>query len=97
MDVVTITLGDGKERHLKMTMLGMKRFKEAMGVPVSEATKLPPDDVAGAMCWACLVWEEPTLTLDAVLAIIDVRQLNDIMKAITEVTNLPLADSPTSG
>ena len=32
-----------KERHLKMTLLGMKTFKEAAGVSVAEATKLPPD------------------------------------------------------
>ena len=86
MEPVTVKIGE-KEYRLKMTLLGTKRFREATGVPLADAAKLSPDEVVGAMFWACLAWENPEIKLDEALNLIDVRQFEEIMAAVQAVSS----------
>ena len=79
----TITLD--KERHLRLTMFGMKRFAELTGKDILNGIKVDQFTTAdwGTLIWACLLHEDKTLTVDQVLEMIDVSNLNDVINAAT--------------
>ena len=96
-----------KERHLRFTLYGARKLKQAVGIDVLKGFNLGDMGVEEltAFIFACLVWEDDTLTLDAVSKMIDVKDMtaisNQIAQAVAqslpEKTDSPNAESRPTG
>jgi len=69
-----------KERHLKVTLGGMKRFQEVTGKSLLRGFSLDKmgETEIVAFVWACLVWEDRTLSLEDVGFMVEFDQLDEI-------------------
>jgi hypothetical protein len=79
---VAITLD--KERHLKLNLNGMVKFRHATGKDLLKGfdmDEMSSDDIR-ALLWVCLVWEDENLSLDDVGAMIDMRNMASVIKAL---------------
>lgn len=88
---VTVILD--KERHMRLTLLGMLAFEKQTGKSLAQGFKLSELSMAdnAAMIWACLLDEDENLTYDDVLRMIDI---SNIMEAMTAVRDCINADNP---
>ena len=77
-----------KERHLKLTLLGMKKFKDVTGIDLLKGGKdlkdMSEDDVT-AFIWACLLPEDRKLTLEDVGYMLTPDNLNNISEVMLKV------------
>lgn len=80
----TITLD--KERHLRLTMFGMKRFAELTGKDILKGIKIEELSTSdwATLIWACLIHEDRELKIDQVLEMIDAGNMFDILSATTK-------------
>ena len=79
-----ITLQLDKERHAKLTLGGMKKFQEKTGKSLLKGFSMAEltEDDAIALVWACLVWEDPTLTIETVETF-DINVISQITSTVT--------------
>jgi len=87
-----------KERHMRLTIRGMKKFKEATGKELTSISGALDADSIGAVCFALLVWEDKSLTMEAAVEMVEVVDIRLVQKAISEcmASNSPLAESPAT-
>jgi len=93
MEPVTIQLD--KERHIKMTLGGMYAFKQKTGKSLLKGFNVADLDEGNliALVWSCLIWEDPTLTLEACGFMLDTEAVNAVTSAIITPENI----SPNAG
>ena len=96
-----------KERHLRLTLKGMLAFEKLTGKNLLKGFKfkeLSLGDTA-AMLWACLIHEDKELSYDDVCSMIDFKNLEGAINALSqcltqslpEADNSPLAEKPQAG
>ncbi len=90
---VTIILD--KERHLKLTLGGMKKFEEATGLKILKAEKLESltQEHIIAFIWACLLPEDKKLTLEDVGYMITPDKLQELSETIIKVWGQAMPES----
>ena len=85
----SITVMLDKERHLKLTLGGMKRFREATGVDLLKGGKdlnlFSDEHIIIAFIWACLLPEDRTLTLEDVGYMLNATEIKELFEAIVKV------------
>jgi hypothetical protein len=84
MQPITIQLD--KERHLKLTLGGMRRFQEETKKSLLKglnAESMTEAD-AIALIWACLIWEDRDLKIEDVGYMLDPGIYNEITEKIIE-------------
>ena len=81
-----ITIQLDKERHLKLTLGGMKRFQEETGKSLLKGLDIKSMTEADAIAfiWACLIWEDKDLKVEDVGFMLDPDTYNEIVKKITK-------------
>ena len=91
--LVTITLD--KERHLRLTLMGMVGFEKITGKRLLEGFELKDLTLAdnAAMLWACLVHEDEELTYNDVLRMVDFSNITPAMEALTTCLIQSLPDA----
>ena len=98
MEAVTLQLD--KERHAKLTLGGMKAFQQKTGKSLLKGfnvAELDEGDII-ALVWACLIWEDPTLTLEACGFMLDMEAVNSVTSAFTSMgSSPPNAESRPNG
>jgi hypothetical protein len=81
---ITITLD--KERHLRLSFRGMIEFEKLSGKSLLKGFN--PDDMSmediSTLVWASLIHEDKSLTLDALLDMIDMVPMVTVMTAVGE-------------
>jgi hypothetical protein len=103
--LVSITLD--KERHLKLTLGGMKCFAQATGKSLLKGFSFN-DMTEGeliAFIWACLIWEDKKLTCEDVGYLLDISKLAEVTEKLRlavsvstpEPDGTPLAGKPLNG
>jgi hypothetical protein len=92
-DSVTIVLD--KERHLKLTIGGMKKFREATGIDLLKGGNLDncTEDHITAFFWSCLLHEDRKLTLEDVGYMLNPGNLAVITDAMMKVWKLAMPES----
>jgi hypothetical protein len=74
MDFQTIPIILDRERQLQLTLKGMIEFQKVTGKSLWELTEESFKDFTeeefGKLLWACLLWEDPALTVDQVLLMV---------------------------
>jgi len=90
-----------KERHLKLTLYGARKLKQAVGIDLLKGFSLADLGVEemAAFLWACLVWEDDTLTIDSVSKMVDAGEMVAIQTQIAQAVNQSLpekTDSPNA-
>ena len=85
--LVTVKLD--KERHLRLTLKGLLEFEKFTGKNLLRGLNL--DDLSmedsAVLLWASLVHEDPELTYDAILDMVDLSNIAAVMEAMTECLN----------
>ena len=93
LNLVTIVLD--KERHMRLTLKGMLLYEKHTGKNLLKGFK--PEDFtleeSSVLLWACLVHEDPELTLDAVQEMVDIGSMELVFDAMTRclIQSLPVA------
>lgn len=87
----TITLD--KERHLRLTMFGMKRFADITGKDILKGLKIEELSTSdwATLIWACLIHEDRELKVDQVLEMIDAGNMFEVMSATTRALSTGFA------
>lgn len=83
-----------KERHLKLTLGGMKAFQEQTGKSLLKGfdmSEMGESDLI-ALIWACLVWEDKELKVDDVGYMLDIGQIPEISQKLAQAINTSLPD-----
>jgi len=83
--IAPVTINLDKERHLRLTLNGMVKFRQTTGKDLLKGfdmDEMSSDDIL-ALLWACLIWEDENLSLDDVGNMIDMRNLPGVIKALT--------------
>ncbi len=85
----TVSINLDKERHMRLTLGGMKKFQEVTGKSLLKGFTLENMGEAEltAFIWACLVWEDKTLSLDDLGYMLDFSRLNEIAEKLTKAMN----------
>ena len=97
MEPGTIVLD--KERHMRMTIRGMKAYKKQTGEELTDLKgSLKDAETIIPVCWALLVWEDPELTIEAATEMLETMPIQKLMKAISEcvAVDSPLPQSPAT-
>ena len=84
--IAPVTINLDKERHLRLTLNGMVKFRQTTGKDILKGLdmdEMSSDDIR-ALLWACLIWEDENLSLDDVGNMIDMRNLLVVLKALPE-------------
>jgi hypothetical protein len=92
-DSVTVILD--KERHLKLTLGGMKRFRQETGIDLLKGGNLDSftEDHITAFIWSCLLHEDRKLTLEDVGYMLNPDNLNAITDAMMKAWKLAMPES----
>lgn len=92
-DSVTIVLD--KERHLKLTLGGMKKFRETTGIDLLKGGNLDnfTDEHIIAFVWACLLPEDKKLTLEDVGYMLNATKIQELSEAIIKVWGLAMPEN----
>lgn len=92
-DSVTIVLD--KERHLKLTLGGMKKFREATGIDLLRGGNLDnfTDEHIIAFVWACLLPEDRKLTVEDVGYMLDATKMKEFSETIVKVWGQAMPES----
>lgn len=87
--VPLVTIKLDKERHLKLTLGGMKKFAEVTGKSLLKGFNIGEMDESQliAFIWACLVWEDKNLTVEDCGYMLDFSQLTEISTKLAEAIN----------
>jgi hypothetical protein len=96
-ELVTIQLD--KERHLKMTLGGMKRFKDETGIDLLRDglnIKTLTEEQIIAFIWACLLHEDRKLTAEDVGFMLDATKVQEISEKIVEIWGASVPESTGS-
>ena len=95
MEPGTIVLD--KERHMRLTLRGMKAYKKLTGQELTDM-KLKDAETIIPVCWALLVWEDAELTIEAATEMMEIVSIQKLMKAINEcvAADAPLPVSPAT-
>lgn len=83
-----------KERHLKLNLNSMIRFKEVTGKDMIKdfnLEQLESRDIL-ALLWACLIHEDKTLTMEQVGDLISLQDLPAISEALTKALGSSLPE-----
>ena len=81
LSAVTVVLD--KERHLRMTLGGMKKFSEVTGKNLLKDTVNPDNaDELIVFIWSCLIWEDRQLTVEDVGYMLDFNRLEELSLAM---------------
>jgi len=102
-----VTINLDKERHLRLSLKGMIAFEKLTGKNLLKGfqlNELTLGDTA-AMMWACLIHEDKELTYDDVCCMIDLKNIEVAVAALTkcltqslpEANDSPLAEKPQAG
>lgn len=87
---VTVMLD--KERHLQLTLGGMKKFREATGFDLLKNDKklenFSEDDMI-AFFWACLLPEDRELTLEDVGYMLTPSKIKELSEMLIKTWGLP--------
>ena len=97
MEPGTIVLD--KERHMRLTLRGMKAYKKLTGQELTDLKgSLKEVETIIPVCWALLVWEDKDLTIEAATEILETSPLQKLMKAINEcvAADAPLTQGPAT-
>ena len=88
MESVTISLD--KERHLRYTWGSVRRLKREEGIVFTELEddQLTDLDVIASVLWAGLVWEDETLTVNAVADMVPLNRTGEVSDKIAEAISL---------
>jgi len=83
-----------KERHLKITLGGMKKFQEKTGKNLLKGFNIADMDAGdlAAFVWSCLIWEDPELTLEKCEFMLDFARLTEISNKLAEALNISLPE-----
>ena len=96
-DSVTVVLD--KERHLKVTLGGMKEFRKATGIDLlkgaKELTEFTDEQII-AFIWACLLPEDRKLTLEDVGFMLGADKLKGIAEKMIEAWNISMPENEGS-
>lgn len=92
---IAITLD--RPRILRLDLWSQMQFEKATGKSVGEMSESATD--LATIVWACLIHEDPDLTIDGLAKMIDLDKLEEVSGAIEELmgpdeTPLPETDSP---
>ena len=79
-----ITIQLDKERHLRLTLGGMRRFQEETGKSLWKGLDIKSltEGDAIALIWACLIWEDKDLKVEDVGFMLDPDKYDEIVKKI---------------
>ena len=97
MEPGTIVLD--KERHMRLTLRGMKAYKKLTGQELTDMKgSLKEAETIIPVCWALLVWEDAELTIEAATEMLETMPIQKLMKAINEcvAADAPLPVSPAT-
>ena len=88
-----------KERRLRLTLKGMAEFEKRTGKKLLEGfdiSKMTLEEV-GTMIWACMIHEDKTLEVEAVMDMVDTDNMLVVMNAVTRTINrsMPKAKGET--
>jgi hypothetical protein len=89
----TVTIMLDKERHLRMTLGGMRKFQEITGRSLLKGEFQPdsePDLIT--FIWCCLIWEDRTITVEDVGFLLDFNRLQELTEAIQKTWGLATPD-----
>ena len=85
-----------KERHLKLTLGGMQKFREVTGIDLlkgmGDLNTLSDKDMI-AFVWACLLPEDRKLTVEDVGYMLNPTKINEITEAMFKVWGLGMPES----
>ena len=83
MDDTAIMLD--KERHLKLTLGGMKAFEKETGKNLLKGFDLERMDITEitVFIWSCLIWEDKNLTLEELGFLVDFDKLTEISSKLS--------------
>lgn len=87
---MTITLD--RPRVLRLDLWSQMQFEKAAGKPVGEMSESATD--LATIVWACLIHEDPDLTIDGLAKMIDLDKLEEISGVIEEL--MGSGESPLS-
>jgi hypothetical protein len=70
-DSIPVTLD--KPRNLRLNLYGARKFKEITKIDLLQGFEISKFTVEEytAFIWACLIWEDPELTIEAVERMVD--------------------------
>jgi hypothetical protein len=86
MLVEPVKINLDKERHLRLTLNAMIKFKQTTGKDLLNGfnpSEMEIEDVR-ALLWVSLIHEDKALTLGEVGEIVELSNLRDIIEALTE-------------
>jgi hypothetical protein len=88
-----------KERHMRLNIRGMKAYKKLTGGEITDLQgSIKEAETLIPVCWALLVWEDPSLTIEAATEMLEIVPLQILMKAVNEcvAADSPLPQSPAT-
>lgn len=82
-----------KERHLRMTLGGMRKFQEITGRSLLKG-EFQPDNESDliAFIWSCLIWEDRTITVEDIGYLLDFARLAELTAAIQQAWGLAIPE-----
>jgi len=82
----TVTINLDKERHLTLNLNAMVAFEKATGKSLFQPDSLKEMTASDirALLWACMLQEEPALTLEQVGAMITFDNMAEVNQAIAK-------------
>jgi hypothetical protein len=75
-----------KERRLKLTLRGLNEFEQITGyslVEIDDLSDLSPREFY-VLLWACLIWEDKELKLEAITPLVEKANGVELMSAVLE-------------
>ena len=86
-----------KERHLKLTLGAMVKFKQVTGKDLLKGFDTLGSEEVQALLWACLVHEDKTLTLDQVGDMVSLSNIPAIAEAIARAWSTAIPEAGQTG
>lgn len=74
-----------KPRTMRLTLRAMARFEEETGKPIFKAMNDLHGKELMVLLWACLLHEDPDLTIEQVGDMVDAPQVEYVVEKIAEV------------
>ena len=97
--IVSITLTDGVERHLKFDLNAMAELEDRYGSVDAAFAELDKNSIKAVrfILWAGLIHEDPELTEKQVGSLIDIPYLQSIMGTLNKAfdNDMPVAEPAT--
>ena len=94
--LVTVKLD--KERHMRLSLKGMIEYGKHTNQNLLKGFNFKDMSLeeVGTLLWACLIHEDKELTLDDVLCLVDIGNLDTVMVALADCVNQAMAEKKES-